>query len=81
MERSVFTYREKRNLAYTNRPGAYWAVMSKEARFYKISNMRDEKYGDKTYLDRYKKLGESHIKLSKWAYQNNLLRKEKAQAH
>ena len=33
------------SIAYTNRPGNYWAVMSHKGRYYNEANMKDQYYG------------------------------------
>ena len=61
--------------AYTNRPGAYWAVIENESRYYRENNVKDHFFGDQGkekyfYL---KKIGKSWIDTTKWILQENLI--------
>jgi phosphoglycerol transferase MdoB-like AlkP superfamily enzyme len=62
-------------IAYTNRPGNYWAVMSQKGRYYNEANQTDHYFGfnDNQQLKRdYKKLGQSWLEITKWLLQENL---------
>jgi len=61
--------------AYTNRPGAYWAVIEKESRYYRENNVKDHYFGDqsKVKYDYLKKIGKSWIDTINWILQENLI--------
>ncbi|MGK0288864.1 MAG: phosphoglycerol transferase MdoB-like AlkP superfamily enzyme [bacterium] len=60
-------------IAYTNRPGNYWAVMSQKGRYYNESNKKDHFVGFSSQSTKrfYKDLGLSWIDLTKWMLQEN----------
>ena len=62
-------------IAFTNRPGNYWGVMSQAGRYYNEANKRDHYFGfggdDKLKQD-YKELGQSWLNVTKWLLQENL---------
>ncbi len=61
-------------IAYTNRPGNYWAVMSLKGK-YIIENDKKETFKDFVapgLRDRYKSLGNAWIHTTKWLLQENL---------
>ena len=65
--------------AYTNRPGAYWAVIEENARYYQEENKIDHftgSQGKEKYL-RLKDVGASWHKTIRWVLQENLLWPEK----
>ena len=61
-------------LAYTNRPGSYWGVMSLKGRYYHEADARDHFFGsaDKRLMQHYKRLGKSWLKVTQWLLQENL---------
>jgi len=69
---SMLTTKQKA-IAYTNRPGNYWAVMSQDGRYYREANQKDYFYGfnDKQREEQYRRLGISWIKSTQWLLQNN----------
>ena len=61
-------------IAYTNRPGSYWAVMSEEGSVY---SENDNKFHVEENLDpqlgkRLKSLGSSWLKVTSWLLQEDL---------
>lgn len=65
-------------IAFTNRPGNYWAVMSKNGRYYNENNTFDHYFGNsqETMKGQYKTLGKSWIRLTKWMLQEDLYWRE-----
>ncbi|MEK9616336.1 MAG: sulfatase-like hydrolase/transferase [Deltaproteobacteria bacterium] len=66
--------RQELLIAYTNRPGSYWAVMSKEGSVY---SENDNKYHvdenmDPQLIKRFKSLGSSWLKVTSWLLQEDL---------
>ena len=61
-------------LAFVNRPGNYWGVMSVKGRFYKEEELGSHYFGfsDKRLMDRYERLGESWIRVTQWLLQEDL---------
>jgi len=62
------------SLAYTNRPGNYWAVMSLKGRYYNEADQNDHYFGfnnNQTLKLEYKKLGKDWIDTVKWLLQEN----------
>lgn len=61
-------------IAYTNRPGTYWGVMSQKGRYYKQNNQKDHHFGfEKESLKlKYQELGLSWIQSTKWLLQEDL---------
>lgn len=61
-------------IAFTNRPGNYWAVMSRQGRFYRGNDRDDFTYDfvDESLKSEYKKLGLSWIQATQWLLQENL---------
>ncbi len=62
-------------IAYTNRPGNYWAVMSQKGRYYNEANKKDHYFGFGDELElsqKYKTLGASWLKTTNWLLQENL---------
>ena len=64
--------RDSSKMAYTNRPGAYWAVMSDEAQYYREADAKDHFWGDPTLLQPYKQLGQDWIDVTQWMLQEDL---------
>ena len=60
-------------IAFTNRPGNYWAVMSRNGRYYNENNRLDHYFGfgDEIMKSEYKRLGQSWILATKWLLQEN----------
>jgi len=61
-------------IAYTNRPGNYWAVMSQKGRYYNESNQNDHYFGFQENDDlklEYKLSGRAWIDTTKWLLQEN----------
>ena len=62
-------------IAYTNRPGNYWGVMSQSGRYYNEAYKKDHYFGfegdDKLKHD-YKELGQSWLSVTNWLLQENL---------
>ena len=65
-------------LAFTNRPGNYWGVMSIKGRYYNEANIKEHSFGflDNSLINQYKRLGESWIKVTQWLLQENLYWRE-----
>ena len=61
------------SLAFTNWPGSYWGVMSKKASYFRSSDKKEHHFGDEKFMAYFKRLSESLIDVSKWAYQNDLI--------
>lgn len=61
-------------IAFTNRPGNYWAVMSRKGRYYNENDKLDHFFGfnDDGLKADYKQLGQSWISITKWLLQENL---------
>ena len=61
--------------AYTNRPGAYWAVIENESRYYLENNSVDHFFGEQSKEKYYflKKIGKSWIDTIIWVLQENLI--------
>ena len=60
-------------IAFTNRPGNYWAVMSQRGRYYNENNSIDHYFGfeKESLKSEYKELGQSWILVTKWLLQEN----------
>lgn len=65
--------KEGAKIAFTNRPGNYWAVMSREGRFYKENDRLNHTFGfeDLSLVKKYETLGEDWIQVNKWLLQEN----------
>ena len=62
------------SLAFTNRPGNYWAVMSLQGRYYSEADLNDHFFGfnDNQNLKlEYKQIGKDWIDTVKWLLQEN----------
>ena len=62
------------SLAYTNRPGNYWAVMSLKGRYYKEADQNDHFFGfnnNQNLKLEYKQIGKDWIDTVKWLLQEN----------
>lgn len=67
----LFRPREEASLAYTNRPGNYWAIMSQSGAFFRSSG-RDHSVGlDEKTKSYYQALGRSWIQVTKWLLQED----------
>ena len=60
-------------VAYTNRPGAYWAVMKAENRYYREDDRLDHTFGSSAPkgFTKNKAIGEAWIKTTHWLLQEN----------
>jgi arylsulfatase A-like enzyme len=65
--------------AYTNRPGAYWAVIEEKSRYYRENDKRDHFFGDQDNQKglHLKEIGSSWIKTISWVLQENRVWPEK----
>lgn len=61
-------------IAFTNRPGNYWAVMSRYGRYYKQNETIDHYFGfaDEGLKAEYRLLGKSWLELTQWMLQEDL---------
>lgn len=65
---------ESTGVAFTNRPGNYWVVMSQQGRYYNEADRKDHYFGfsDPGLKVTYKKLGHAWLQLTKWMLQEDL---------
>ena len=65
--------------AFTNRPGAYWAVIEEKSRYYRENDQRDHFFGDQDNQKglHLKEIGLSWIETIRWVLQENRVWPEK----
>ena len=65
--------------AFTNRPGAYWAVIEEKSRYYRENDQRDHFFGDQDNQKglHLKEIGSSWIETIRWVLQENRVWPEK----
>ena len=62
------------SLAFTNRPGNYWAVMSQKGRYYNEADQKDHFFGfseNENLKHEYKHIGKAWIDTTRWLLQEN----------
>ena len=62
------------SLAFTNRPGNYWAVMSQKGRYYNEADQKDHFFGfseNENLKNKYKQIGKAWIDTTRWLLQEN----------
>ena len=62
------------SLAFTNRPGNYWAVMSQKGRYYNEADQKDHFFGfseNENLKHEYKQIGKAWIDTTRWLLQEN----------
>lgn len=66
-------FSEETTKAFTNRPGAYWAVMSTQGRYYREHGKKTHLFGFAKPTDAqfYQRLGEAWLQTSRWLLQED----------